>query len=582
MNNNKAKQKNSLKTIEVSDIDYQANEEEVSANKNIFKRFIEKYRQNKKIAVPITILAILALLLAIPFTRYKILGLFIKKTAIFSVIDSQTSRPVSGANVVLGGVQKNTDLNGKVEFNSVNVGPQEVRVENAYYQEYSTNVKIALTDKNNFELKIKASGRLVPVTIINSVSGKPLDGVKVTVKDSSALSDEKGMAVIALDPNEETVNANLELSGYNLGVVSIKVSDEQLPENNFKLVPEGRISFLSKSSGKIDVVSTNLDGTDRKTVLEGTGQEDENSTTLFASRDWKYLVLYTRREGPLPSLYLIDITNNSSTKIDESGDSIFPVGWSDKYFVYQTSSSQLQYWQPKYNLLKSYDTSEKINRTLDFSNAEGNSEIDFVTERISDVSILSNEVVYNKIWTADYYSGGRIIGKSHSFNSIKPGGTDRQLIKEFEAEIGGNSTVTSKKYNPQTVYVKQTSFTQNRFFEYINSKITERPQLSQSFDNVFPNYIASPTGSKTLWYESRDGKNVIFVGDKNSENSRKVIDKSEYNPVGWYSDEYILLSTKGSELFAASVYGAAKPVKVSDFQPNSGQTYDGSFSYIVR
>jgi len=77
----------------------------------------------------------------------------------------------------------------------------------------------------------------------------------------------------------------------------VTVTTDKVAANQFKLAPVGKVFFLSNAGGKIDVVSTNLDGTDRKVVLAGTGKEDRNNTVLLASSDWKYLALLSLRDG---------------------------------------------------------------------------------------------------------------------------------------------------------------------------------------------------------------------------------------------------------------------------------------------
>src|SRR6185369_16053847 len=114
------------------------------------------------------------------------------------------------------------------------------------------------------------------------------------------------------------------------------------------------IYFLSKASGKIDVVKTNLDGTDRQTVLAGTGKEEDTDTILLASRDWKYLALKSRRDGKAVKLYLIDTSNDKLTTIDEGNATFDMVGWQNDYFVYYVYRNNVKSWQPKGSSLKSY------------------------------------------------------------------------------------------------------------------------------------------------------------------------------------------------------------------------------------
>src|SRR4051812_8718498 len=73
----------------------------VSSNK--FKRLLDAYWAKKKLTLPLTVLALLLVIFAIPVTRYDTLGLFLKKSITVSVVDSKTGAPVSAAQITLAG-----------------------------------------------------------------------------------------------------------------------------------------------------------------------------------------------------------------------------------------------------------------------------------------------------------------------------------------------------------------------------------------------------------------------------------------------------------------------------------------------
>ena len=69
-------------------------------------------KKRKIIAIIIGFILILVIFLTIPFTRYAILGLVVKKDVTITVIDSTTKQPVSNALVRIGSIPKQTDKNG--------------------------------------------------------------------------------------------------------------------------------------------------------------------------------------------------------------------------------------------------------------------------------------------------------------------------------------------------------------------------------------------------------------------------------------------------------------------------------------
>ena len=80
--------------------------------------------------------------------------------------------------------------------------------------------------------------------------------------------------------------------------------------------------------------------------------------------------------------------------------------------------------------------------------------------------------------------------------------------------------------------------------------------------------IESPNGKTNFWSEERDGKNVLFIGDADAENSKEIATLSEYVPYGWFTDDYVLVSKNGSELYIMGRDGIKPgdvPTKISDY-----------------
>ncbi|PIZ63285.1 hypothetical protein COY17_01010, partial [Candidatus Saccharibacteria bacterium CG_4_10_14_0_2_um_filter_52_9] len=254
---------------------------------------------------------VLLIIFALPVTRYTVLGLFIKEPVTISVLDSKTNTPVSGASVTVGGADGKTNGSGQVTIKA-RPGKTRVAIAKQYYKDGSKPLFVGLKSAKTTIL-LDATGRLVPVTVVNKITGLPLANVQIKVLNSTAKTDSKGQATIALPTTANTQAAKLSLSGYNSTDATITVIDKTVKANTLQLTPAGQIYFLSNLSGNLDVVKSNLDGSGRKTVLVGTGHEEASTTSLLASRDWHYLVLKSRRDGNQASLYLIDTSNDKTT-----------------------------------------------------------------------------------------------------------------------------------------------------------------------------------------------------------------------------------------------------------------------------
>ena len=320
--------------------------------------------------------------------------------------------------------------------------------------------------------------------------------------------------------------------------------------------------FLSKRSGTIDVLKSDLDGGNVETVLKGTGKEEDRDTVMLASRDWKYLALLSRRDSDKPKVYVIETAIGKLSTVDE-GDANFELkGWSNQHLVYTVGRSNLKPWQSKGAALKSYNATSSQLNTLDETAAVGN-ESGYANQWFNSVYILNNLLVYTKNW-AGYTNV--VAGQHPEALSVRPDGQNRQTIKNF----GDGYELTAKAYEPQEIYFRASKWaggvSASEFYEYEDGQIKKVTATEEQFAQFYPTYLISPSGSNTFWYEPRDGKNTLFVGDKDGANEKQIASLSEYTPYGWYGEDYLLVSKGGSELYVISRQNpSAAPLKVTDY-----------------
>jgi hypothetical protein len=537
--------------------------------KSSWKSFWRKYWRKKFLTIPLTIVLLVAVFLALPPTRYQLLGLFLKENLEVAVVDKSSNKPVTNAKVQLGAVSAQTDAKGRAKLH-VKVGSQQLTVIKKYYATTTVNVLVPLHQKQApYAVSVKATGRQVPVMAINTITGKPLADALLTAADSTARTDMKGEAVIVVPADKPTVAIKISRDTYNTASTTLHVTEQSDPVNTFKLTPAGKVYFLSKLSGKIDVVKTDLDGLNRQTVLAGTGSEISTDTILLASRDWKYLALKSQRDGGQnPKLFLIDTSNDKVTTMDEGNANFSAVGWADHRFAYLVYRNGLQRWQPKAQALKTFDAESGKLTTIDESDAEGTGDSDYTANQFGSVYIMDNELVYTKNWSASYYSASRLNGKQISLTSVKPDGSAKKDVKDFPVPDNYNYySVQTRLYEPQGLYIQVPGQNGDKstYYEYEAGKVTPKTDVTdQTFNDPYPTYLVSPSGKQTFWSDARDGKNTLFVGDIDAKNGQQIASLSEFTPYGWYSDDYLFVSQKGSELYIMPVAGGA-PIKVSDY-----------------
>jgi len=542
--------------------------------KGRWKSFWHRYWRKKPLTLPLTVLVLLGVILTVPFTRYPVLGTFLQESFKVVVLDKSSNTPVSNAVVTLKGKTVKTDAKGLATL-KVKVGNGNLAAAKKYYKSASVTALVPLKQKDAYKVYIVATGRQVPVVVVNKISGKPVANALLTAAGTEAKTDKDGKAIIVLPAGNKTADIKVKLTGYNDLSGTVVVTEQTDKANTFAVTPAGKIYFLSKLSGKIDVVKTDLDGSNRQTVLAGTGKEDGVDTILLASRDWKYLVLKSKRDGgDNAKLFLIDTTNSDKLTTMDEGNAYFTlVGWSDHHFVYQVSRNGYNNWQPKAQALKIYDAEAGKIAVIDETDASGTGPYDYAYNQFGSIYILDNELVYYKNWAGNNYSGNELDGKSVSVISVKPDGSGKHTVKDFPAPSHSLYTyayysIQARLYEPQGIYFQvplTDGSNKNVYYEYEDAKITAKSDVTdQQFNDAYPTYLVSPSGKQTFWTDSRDGKNVLFVGDADAKSEKQIATLSDYSNYGWYSDDYLLVTKNSSELSIMPAAGGV-PIKISDY-----------------
>ena len=541
----------------------------VGPRKNIFRRLAYACQTHKKTSITAAaIILILVSLFVVPSTRYKLLGLVLSNSFSVTILDATTQKPVTNATVTLGSKATKTDNKGHATLR-IKVGHQPIKIDKKYYRSTETTVIVpVLRQKNDWRIFVQATGRQVPVRVVNVLTGNPVENAMVRAADTEARTNGKGEATLVLPADKATLSSTVSANNFNTHSATITVTEQTDSKNIFALTPAGKLYFLSNLSGRIDVVKTNLDGTERQTVLAGTGNETIADTVLLASRDWKYLALKAKRDNTLAKMYVLDTTTDKLTAIDEGNATFTPVGWYGTRFNYVTYSNNSQNWQPNAQALKSYDASIGKLTVIDQTTAEGTGQYDYAYTNFSSVYILNNELVYTQNWYASANYPNRLDGKNVSLYSARPDGTAKKTIKDFAIPSGTqyNYFVNLVAYEPQGLYIQVPQGTSNAYYSYENTKLIATSSVNDDkfYNANYPTFLLSPSGKKTFWAEPRDGKNTLFVGDAAGQNGKQVVSLSQFTSYGWYSDDYLLVSKNGSELYVLPVTGGTA-IKVTDY-----------------
>jgi hypothetical protein len=529
-------------------------------------RVLGGYWRRKWLAIPLTILVVAVGILAVPASRYPVLALFVKQTVAVVVTDSVTGNPVSGAPVVLDNQTQQTNSAGAVNF-TVPVGRRSLMISKTYYRDVHRSLLIDIMDHHTvIAIKLIATGRQVPVKVINKLTGKPVPEALLTIGSVTARTNASGEVTVVLPAAPSTQPVILTADGYSQLSSMVQITTAVVPGNSFALIPAGRIYFLSNLSGKVDVVSTALDGSDRKVVLAGTGNEDAANTVLLVSRDWQYLALLSKRDaGNHPKLFLITTATGALTTIDSSASSYSIVGWNNHYFVYQAIRGDDQSWIPGAVTVKSYNADTAKSVTLATTNATGTNMNDAQYENIFQTIFIGNALIYTKTWYR-YPGYIGVSGQQNVLMSVKADGTGSKALKSVDAAQYYISNLNLAKPNQAYLAVYDNNSSNPNYYRLdANGNLTQSSTItSDTVSQNYPTYFISPAGSSTFWTEPRDGKNTLFVGDANGLNGNQIASLSDYAPYGWFSDDYVLVQKGQSELYIMPVSGGT-PVKIADY-----------------
>lgn len=510
-------------------------------NKHKFKDFVKTGKFRTLLFFGLLIITIFT----VPMTRYALLGVFISKQTHITVVDDTTGKPVTDALVQYARADAKTDKNGVATISSMSVGDHPLKVEKNYYEPISTSYTVPIFSDAKTSVRMKATGRVATITVKNKLSGDVLEGALVKVSDTSAITNDKGVANVALAIRESDQPGTIMADGYNEAEISVSTKDVN-PAVDVALVPSGKAYFMSNRNGTYDVMSTTLDG-QTEVLLAGSGKEIVNELSLSASPDRSYLAFNARREFNKTSLFMINTATKELVKVEDSN--VNSIGWIGSIFYYsiynynggQNTNDRIQ--------LVAYNTANKQRTTVDSSKVELDANNNSIEQALSGrFQLAGSRVYYAKCWSyQSYYAGD----KNRKANLISVADTKPVVIKEVpQADSAYCDTIATK---PNQVYFRLGySNGSIEAFRFQPGKTAESVQVNDGeLYNSQVIYLPSPDGKKTFWTEVRDGRRVSFIGNSDGANAEQV-STADYEAYGWLGENYVLYSKNGSELYVAA------------------------------
>lgn len=513
---------------------------------------LKRWWRNKpwRYGLIVFILACLAAAYLAPTSRYWVLNhIGVRGQVTLTVLDNTTKLPLSDASVTMDNQVQTSDKAGKVTFAKVRLGRQVMTVSKLAFAEKTERVTINPGNNNIGKLALIAVGVQYKFTLTDYLSGQPVVGATVSNAKSSALSDTKGLAVLTL-VGEQKAELNIKISakGYHDKTVAVP-SDERAKITTVSLVPNGKDYFVSKASGDYSVYSSYLDGSNRKLVLAGSGNEN-GDISLITNGDASLLALVSVRDkhrdaegNPQQALTIINTMTNQPLTIDHASN-IHLIGWLDgdtiAYVAIQACSGSNSCYQ-----LKSYDYDSGAGKEL----ATG-------------PSFSSYQAIDDTI----YYAVNDFSDPSKSvFASINSDGTNSRTI--LSQDVFG---VYRSSYNQLDLAAT------GQWYSYqIGGKTAQK--INAPSNPTSDQYVDSPNGQKSAWIDRRDGQDVLLIYDKSSGQSKVVASLDGLSlPIRWLDNNTLVLRSSTSNQTADYVFSllGGKPQKIVDVTNAAG-----AFSY---
>lgn len=544
--------------------------------KNINKKHRSKRFFKRKLFWLLIVLIIIGIIAIVPYSRYKILALFVKQNYSVHLIDSKTNTPISNALVSLDGKKIKTNANGFAKLN-IPIGYGVLNISKQYYENYSINVLIPLSaQKKPNIIKLQATGRQVPIKVINTISKQPIIGASISLLNTSATTNSNGSATIVLPTQDKTYKAVIKSNGYNNKSVTVTVTPYAITSNSFAIDPSGQVYFLSNSNGKVNVVSSNYDGNNQQVILAGTGNEKQYSTTLYHSLNWQYLMLFSQRSsisGSHRGLYLINpVTKAYKTINDGTTATLTPIGWSGNYFLYVAYNQNLPSTSAGQYVIYSFNAATGQNITLDQSQSAVNQFGNSTTQSFSNFNLVNNSLIYAKTWSPLYVASTNFIS---SINSIAVSGNNQKTLEQFSSQTDSFiNNMTAVQYAPSEFYYIvsfNNAANSTNYYSYSNGQMNQVNISASQVDNI--NYTPadiSPSGTLAIFTSYRNGQLVLLEGSPTSNNNNQkqiAVLPSSYSLIGWLNNNYLLLSSKNNLMImpASGLVNNIQPTKVSGF-----------------
>lgn len=369
--------------------------------------FFKKHKRNFLIA-SFSLLLFIFIFFLVPITRNKILGLFIQKSIVISVLDSKTKLPISNAEATIEKDTKKSNNNGKAFFNNLPLGDTLVLLKKNNYDSKEELIKIDI-DSHSIEILMNANGKSFELTLIDYITKEKIEKATATIKSDEYESNDEGKITLSLPLDKKDQKLTIKKDNYEDYSKNIDI-DKIKDKETIELIPNKTVYYIKDNLDGKEIVKTNLSGKYKEPLYkEPAGEKIKNN--LFINNN--YLAFITSNDHN-DTLKIIDIdTNENKVQANQSikANTLKILGWNNENIIL-TQKNHNTLFQTEEMKLISYNPKNNKTTVIDTSILEGDP-LNYASQNITEPDALINgQLNYLKFW---HYSNGF------------QGNTDRQI-----------------------------------------------------------------------------------------------------------------------------------------------------------
>ncbi len=490
--------------------------------------------------------AIIVALAAIPQSRYFILNTSgVRSSATVMVMDDSTQQPLKNVDVKLANQMVRTDSNGVAKLTHLKLGATKLVIVRRAFAPITKNLTIGWGSNPLGNFNLKPTGTQYTFVITDFLSGKPVTKAEANANEANAVADEKGEAVLTVDANENNdLSVTIKAEGYRDVTMPLSLDDKSV--HKVALVPSQKHAFVSKRSGKYDLYAIDVDGTNEKVLLAGSGNERDD-ISVVPNPAASVVALTSSRDNNrnkdgflLTSLNVIDTKTGQRTPVTQS-ERIQVIDWIGSRLIFVQVAAGASANNPRRQRLMSYDYTTNTQKELATSNY------------FYDLVAAGGNIYYAT-------SDAAQVGQAGFFKSNADGSSKITLLNK---EVWN---IFRTQYDHLSLAVGQD------WYDYkVGDASTNKSSAPASQQNRV--YQDDSGRKNSLWVDSRDGKGVLLKYDTTTQ--KDVVLKTQSglsSPIYWLNDHYAVYRIHTDQETADYVINldGGQPRKVSDVTNTSG------------